>query len=73
LKICYTTRLGGDSLDKPALVDLKDKIDAAGSIRYFSLRHEFSVEEAAYGTALMVAVVAAPGDLQFIEKGIHPP
>lgn len=58
MHIRYTAREGGDALGKPALADLKAKIETAeahGCTRLFSLRHDFPVAWAAYKAAPKVA------------------
>ncbi len=57
LHIRYTAREGGEGLRTEALRDLKEKIDGAkalGSIRLFSLRHDFPSAWAAFKSAAKV-------------------
>jgi hypothetical protein len=63
LHVRYTAREGGESLGRAARADLRGRIDAAqapGSVRLFSLRHDFPVAWAAYRSAEKVAGTFRP-------------
>jgi hypothetical protein len=54
LHLCYTAREGGGLLRDGAVAHLKTRIDeaqAAGSVRLFSIRHEFPTEWAKFQSA----------------------
>lgn len=80
LHVRYTAREGGDTLGKPAVEDLKTKIDeadAVGCTRLFSLRHDFPVAWAAYkdkdapkveGTFRLITIALTPQHYPFWSK-----
>jgi hypothetical protein len=62
LHVRYTAREGGDLLRASAVANLNKAIDeavAAGSVRLFSIRHEFPSEWAAFKSVTPSAGVAA--------------
>ncbi len=71
LHIRYTAREGGDGLKKLATANLEDLIGSAkttGSVRLFSMRHEFPSDWA----KLKAATVATPGSLAPLTFTIRP-
>jgi len=75
LHLRYTAREGGGLLRKGAVVNLKDAIEAAqaaGSVRLFSMRHEFPSEWAKFKNVQNVSATS-PAELAFNLREEHYP
>lgn len=71
LHIRYTAREGGETLSKPALNHLAAQISSGqgpGSVRLFSMRHEFPMEWAKFKAATVSAITPAPLSLTMLPQ-----
>jgi Tc toxin complex TcA C-terminal TcB-binding domain len=72
LHLRYTAREGGSSLRNAAVTDLETRIQALGSVRLFSVRHEFPAEWAKFKN-LQLETAPPFGELTFTLREEHYP